>query len=245
MNRHRWTGCAVRLGDGQYSNCGYSFGGSWLTAARPAGTADRRISGQPVAAIAAETGLSRHADNTDPSRAQYLRPYLVRAVRRTVSGASCRTRSAPSLTRGAPPPRRGSHRLRRQRCRTNHARPSHGVGTSVYRAMKSLAWSNVRNDWSLPVGIGSPLLQTTNIVAAVASSRSSRGSRNATSRPTRPATSFSSAVCRINSARWSSDARSSGVVISASFSRFKPAAATSILARARLRRLFAGKAPRC
>ena len=139
MNRHRWTGCAVRLGDGQYSNCGYSFGGSWLTAARPAGTADRRRSGQPVAAIAAETGLSRHADNTDPSRAQYLRPYLVRAVRRAVSGASCRTRSAPSLTRGAPPPRRGSHRLRRQRCRTNHARPSRGVGTSVYRAMKSLA----------------------------------------------------------------------------------------------------------
>ena len=108
MNRHRWTGCAVRLGDGQYSNCGYSFGRSWLTAARPAGTADRRRSGQPVAAIAAETGLSGHADNTDPSRAQYLRPYLVRAVRRAVSGASCRTRSAPSLTRGAPPPRRPS-----------------------------------------------------------------------------------------------------------------------------------------
>src|SRR6476659_10993070 len=107
MKGHRWTGCAVRLGDGQYSNCGYSFGGSWLTAARPAGTADRRISGQPVAAIAAETGLSRHADNTDPSRAQYLRPYLVRAVRRTVSGASCRTRSALSITRGAPPPPEG------------------------------------------------------------------------------------------------------------------------------------------
>jgi len=53
------------------ADCGETRGDGWQKKERPACRCSRN-------------GLSRHADNTDPSRAQYLRPYLVRAVRRTV-----------------------------------------------------------------------------------------------------------------------------------------------------------------